>query len=49
LTALLERAEMLAQLGADLAVGIKQSDAGLGRGRDVEDVIRRVHDEHARR
>jgi hypothetical protein len=46
---MLERIEMLAQLRAELDVGIAQLDAGMGKELDIEDVIKRAHERHARR
>jgi hypothetical protein len=46
---LLDRIEGLNQLRADLEVGIAQLDAGMGRELDIEDVIKRLHEQHAGR
>jgi hypothetical protein len=46
---LLERVETLEQLKAKIQKGIDELDAGLCRELDVEDVIRRAREEHARR
>jgi hypothetical protein len=46
---LLDRIERLTQLRAELDVGIAQLDAGMGRELDIEDVIKRLHEEHAGR
>jgi hypothetical protein len=45
---LLERIEVLAQLRADLDIGIRQLDAGLGKELDVEALLQRFNAEHAR-
>ena len=46
---LLERIEALTQLRADIDVGIRELDAGLGEELDIEKLIEQLHDEHARR
>ena len=46
---LLERIEALTQLRADIDVGIRELDAGLGEEFDIEKLIEQLHDEHARR
>jgi hypothetical protein len=43
---LLERIDTLSRLRADIEVGLKELDAGLGRELDIEDVIRQAHREH---
>ena len=45
---LLERIEALTQLRADIDVGIRELDAGLGEELDIEKLIEQLHDEHAR-
>jgi len=45
---LLERIEMLTQLRADIDVGIRELDAGLGEELDIEEFIEQLHAEHAR-
>ena len=45
---LLERIEALTQLRAEIDVGIRELDAGLGEELDVEKLIEQLHDEHAR-
>ena len=44
---LLERIETLAQLRAEIDIGIQQLDAGLGKELDIEDVISRARKENA--
>jgi hypothetical protein len=43
---LLERIDALSRLRADIDVGLRELDAGLGRELDVEDVIRQARREH---
>ncbi len=45
---LLERIEMLTQLRAEIDVGIRELDAGLGEELDIEEFVEQLHDEHAR-
>ena len=45
---LLERIEMLKQLRAEIDVGIRELDAGLGEELGIEEFIERLHDEYAR-
>jgi hypothetical protein len=45
---LLDRIEMLTQLRAEIDVGIRELDAGLGEELDFEKLIEQLHDEHAR-
>jgi hypothetical protein len=44
---LLERIETLEQLRAEIEIGIRELDAGLGEELDIEDVIRQARGEHA--
>jgi hypothetical protein len=44
---LLERIETLEQLRAEVEVGVRELDAGLGEELDIEDTIRQAHEEHA--
>ena len=44
---LLERIETLEQLRSEIEIGIRELDAGLGEGLDIEEVIWRAHQEHA--
>jgi hypothetical protein len=46
---LLERIESLAELRAEVEIGIRELDAGLGEEIDIEDVIRLARAEHAGR
>lgn len=46
---LLDRLATLERLRADLDIGIKELDAGLGAPLDIEDVIRRGKERLARR
>jgi len=46
---LLERIHALAQLRADLQVGIEQLDAGLGEELDIEQFLEELHREHGSR
>jgi hypothetical protein len=46
---LLERIDALAELRADVEVGLRELDAGLGTELDIEAVIRQARDEHARK
>ena len=43
---LLERIDTLSRLRADIEVGLRELDAGLGRELDIEDVIRQARHEH---
>jgi hypothetical protein len=45
---LLERIDELAQLGAEIEIGLRELDAGLSGDLDVERLIREARDEHAR-
>jgi hypothetical protein len=45
---LLERIEALQQLRAEIEIGVRELDAGLGEQLDIDDVIRQARDEHAR-
>ena len=45
---LLERIEALTQLRAEVDIGIREIDAGLGEELDLEKLIDQLHDEHAR-
>jgi len=45
---LLERIESLAELRAEIEVGIRELDAGLGEELDIEDIIRQARAEHAK-
>ena len=44
---ILLRLETLEELGAEIAVGLQELDAGKGDRLDVEGIVRRAHDEHA--
>jgi hypothetical protein len=44
---LLERIETLEQLRAEIEIGVRELDAGLGSELDIEDVIRQARQEHA--
>ncbi len=46
---LLERIESLAELRAEVEIGIRELDAGLGEEIDIEDVVRLARAEHAGR
>lgn len=46
---LLERIETLKNLRAEIEVGIGELDAGLGEELDVEELLRQLHEEHARK
>ena len=43
---LLERIEMFEQLRAEIDIGIRQLDAGLGKKLDIEEVIARARKRH---
>jgi hypothetical protein len=45
---LLERIDELAELRAEIEVGLRELDAGLGGDLDVERLIQEARDEHAR-
>ena len=45
---LLERIDELTQLRAEIEVGLKELDAGLGKELNVEELLRELHAEHAR-
>jgi hypothetical protein len=44
---LLERIDALAELRAEIEVGLRELDAGLGEELDIEDIIRRARSDHA--
>jgi hypothetical protein len=44
---LLERIESLVELRAEVEIGIRELDAGLGEEIDIEDIIRQARAEHA--
>jgi hypothetical protein len=46
---LLERIDALSELRAEIEIGLKELDAGLGEELDIEALIREVHNEHARK
>ena len=46
---ILERIETLAQLRAEIEIGVRELDAGLGEKLDIEAVIREARAEHARK
>jgi hypothetical protein len=37
------------QLRAEIEIGIRELDSGLGEDLDIEDVIRQAHEEHAKK
>jgi hypothetical protein len=43
---LLERIDVLSRLRADIEVGLRELDAGLGAELDIEDLIRQARREH---
>jgi hypothetical protein len=43
---LLERIDALSRLRADIGVGLRELDAGLGQELDIEDVIQEARREH---
>ena len=45
---LLERIETLANLRAEIEIGLRELDAGMGEELDIEDVIRQAREEHGR-
>jgi hypothetical protein len=45
----IDRVAAWKKLKADIQVGIDQLDAGLGREIDFEELIKELHEEHARR
>jgi hypothetical protein len=45
---LLDRIESLAELRAEIEIGIRELDAGLGEELDVEDIIRQARAEHGK-
>jgi hypothetical protein len=45
---LLERIETLEQLRAEIEIGGRELDAGLGEGLDIEEIIRQAREEHAK-
>jgi len=45
---LLERIESLAQLRAEIEIGIRELDAGLGEELDIEDLIHQARAEHGK-
>ena len=46
---LLERIDTLEELRAEIEVGVRELDAGMGEELDVDDVIRLARKEHARK
>ena len=46
---ILERIETLAQLRAEIEIGVRELDAGMGEKLDIEAVIREARVEHARK
>lgn len=46
---LLERVDELAQLRADIEIGLKELDAGLGKELDLEELLLEFHAEYARK
>ena len=44
---LLERIDILQALRAEIEIGVRELDAGLGEALDIEAVIRRARDDHA--
>jgi hypothetical protein len=46
---LLERIETLAELRAEIEIGVRELDAGMGEELDIEEVIKQARDEHAKR
>ena len=46
---LLERIESIEQLRAEIELGIRELDSGLGSELDIEDVLRQAHEEHAKK
>jgi hypothetical protein len=46
---LLERIDTLDELRAEIEIGIRELDAGMGKKLDVEDVIAQARNEHARK
>jgi hypothetical protein len=45
---LLERIETLEQLRAEIEIGVRELDAGLGEELDIEEIIRQAREEHAK-
>jgi len=45
---LLERIDELAELRAEIEIGLRELDAGLGEELDIEGLIQEARDEHAR-
>lgn len=45
---LLERIDALARLRAEVEIGIRQLDAGMGKELDIEDVIRQARKERGK-
>jgi hypothetical protein len=46
---LLERIDALAELRAEIEIGLRELDAGLGEDLDIESLIREARDEYARK
>jgi hypothetical protein len=46
---LLERIDALAELRAEIEIGLKELDAGLGEELDIEALIREARDKYARK
>ena len=45
---MLERIDELAELRAEIEIGLRELDAGLGEELDIEGLIQEARDEHAR-
>jgi len=44
---MLRRIQALDELRAEIEIGIRELDAGLGRELDIEELLNRLHEEHA--
>lgn len=46
---LLRRVEALAELRAEIEIGLRELDAGLGQELDVEEFLKQAHAQHAKK
>ena len=44
---MLRRIQALEELRAEIDIGIRELDAGLGRELDIEELLNQLHEEHA--
>lgn len=46
---LLRRVEALTELRAEIEIGLRELDAGLGRELDIEEFLKQAHAQHAKK